>query len=98
MNNEEVMNLMTDMGLHEGGMENWIPDNAWVRVVNKVIEIEREESDRRMVRQRNNYGKTMSKVVADEREACAKVCDEREKPNLYGVRECAAAIRARGEK
>ena len=37
-------------------------------------------------------------VRADEREACAKVCDEREKPNLYGVRECAAAIRARGEK
>lgn len=37
-------------------------------------------------------------VRADEREACAKVCDEREKPNLYGVRECAKAIRARGEK
>ena len=33
-----------------------------------------------------------------EREACAKVCEDREKPNLYGVRECAAAIRARGEK
>ena len=98
MNNEEVMNLMTDMGLHEGGMENWVADNAWVLVVNKAVEIEREESDRRMVRQRNNYGKAMLKAVADEREACAKVCDEREKPNLYGVRECAAAIRARGEK
>jgi len=36
-------------------------------------------------------------VRADEREACAKVCDEKERPNLYGVRECAAAIRARGE-
>ena len=35
-------------------------------------------------------------VAKQEREACAKVCDEREKPNLYGVRECAAAIRARG--
>jgi hypothetical protein len=42
MNNEEVMNLLTDMGLHAGGMENWIPDNAWVEVVNKVIAIERE--------------------------------------------------------
>ena len=98
MNNEEVMNLMTDMGLHEGGMENWVADNAWVLVVNKAVEIEREESDRRMVRQRNNYGKAMLKAVADEREACAKVCDEREKPNLYGVRECAAAIRARSER
>lgn len=33
-----------------------------------------------------------------EREACAKVCDERERANLYGVKECAAAIRARGNK
>lgn len=30
-----------------------------------------------------------------EREACAKVCDEFERANLYGVKECAAAIRAR---
>jgi hypothetical protein len=37
-------------------------------------------------------------VRADEREACAKLCDEREKPNLYGVRECATEIRARGVK
>ena len=36
--------------------------------------------------------------VLAEREACAKLCDEIERPNLYGVRECAAAIRARGEK
>ena len=35
-------------------------------------------------------------VAAAEREACAKVCDEREQANLYGVRECADAIRARG--
>lgn len=37
-------------------------------------------------------------VAAAEREECAKVCDERERANLYGVKECAAAIRARGEK
>jgi hypothetical protein len=42
MTNEEMMQLMTDMGLHEGGMENWVPDNAWLRVANRVIEIERE--------------------------------------------------------
>lgn len=36
-------------------------------------------------------------VAAHEREACAKVCDENERANLYGVKECAAAIRARGE-
>jgi hypothetical protein len=37
-------------------------------------------------------------VAAHEREACAKVCDERERANLYGVKECAAAIKARGEQ
>ncbi len=37
-------------------------------------------------------------VAAAEREACAKVCDERERANLYGVKECAAAIKARGEQ
>ena len=35
-------------------------------------------------------------AVAKEREACARVCDELERANLYGVKECAAAIRARG--
>ena len=34
--------------------------------------------------------------AAAEREACAKVCEEHEKANLYGVKECAVAIRARG--
>ena len=37
-------------------------------------------------------------AVKAEREACAKVCEERERANLYGFKECAAAIRARGEK
>jgi hypothetical protein len=35
--------------------------------------------------------------IAAEREACAKVCEDRERANLYGVKECAAAIRARGQ-
>jgi hypothetical protein len=41
--------------------------------------------------------KLVNHAIEAEREACAKVCDEREQPNLYGMRECAAAIRARGE-
>lgn len=104
MTNEEVMNLLTDMGLHDGGMENWIPDNAWVRVVNKVIEIEREKSDRRMVRQRNNFGKVLLKAVADEREACAKLVEAdgiargvTRDTGLVLVKN-ANRIRARGEK
>jgi hypothetical protein len=30
------------MDMHEGGMENWVPDNAWLLVANRAIEIERE--------------------------------------------------------
>ena len=43
MTNQELMQLMTDMDLHEGGIENWVPDNAWLRVANAVEAIEREE-------------------------------------------------------
>jgi len=43
MTNEELMNMMTDMGLHEGGMENWVMDNAWVEVAKRVAAHEREE-------------------------------------------------------
>jgi len=39
----------------------------------------------------------VEKAVAAEREECAKVCDERERANLYGFKECAAAIRERGK-
>ena len=42
MTNEELMQIMTDMGLHEGGMENWVVDNAWLRVANAVEKRERE--------------------------------------------------------
>jgi hypothetical protein len=38
MTNEEVMATMTDMGLHEGGMDNWVADNAWVKFANVVYE------------------------------------------------------------
>ena len=34
-----------------------------------------EQIGRRMVRQRNNFGKVLLKAVADEREACAKLVE-----------------------
>lgn len=37
-------------------------------------------------------------VIAAEREACAQLCDENERANLYGVKECADAIRSRGKE
>jgi len=43
MTNEEAMQICTDIGVHEGGMENWVMDNAWVKFANIVEEREREE-------------------------------------------------------
>jgi hypothetical protein len=34
MTNEQVMKIMEELGLHEGGVENWVPNNAWVKVAN----------------------------------------------------------------
>jgi hypothetical protein len=42
MNNEQVMKIMEELGLHEGGIENWITDNGWVKVAEKVASAERE--------------------------------------------------------
>jgi hypothetical protein len=36
MNNEQAMQILADMGLHEGGMDNWVPNNAWYRFANVV--------------------------------------------------------------
>jgi hypothetical protein len=43
MTQEEVMQIMTDMGLHEGGMDNWVADNAWWKFAKLVAQHEREK-------------------------------------------------------
>ena len=42
MTNEQVMKIMEDLGLHDTGIEDWVPDNAWVKVANIVAATERE--------------------------------------------------------
>ena len=42
MTNGEAMQILTDMGLHEGGMDNWVADNAWWKFANVVEQHERE--------------------------------------------------------
>lgn len=75
MNNEQVMQLMADNGMHEGGMDNWVLDNAWVKFA--------------------------ALVAAQEREACAKLCDDEADDATEGewdtcCRSLARKIRARG--
>jgi hypothetical protein len=75
MTEQEAMQILADMGLHEGGMDNWVPDNAWYRFAN-VVE---------------------AKARADEREACAKLCEPQEEhDDPLTAWKIATAIRARG--
>ena len=45
-----------------------------------------------------DYEKFAELVCADEREACAKVCDGMDHNGVMIAADCAAAIRARGEQ
>ena len=56
MTNEEAMRICTDMGVHEGGMENWVMDNAWVKFANIVEEREREECIQNVLQQYEGFG------------------------------------------
>lgn len=42
MTEEQVMQLMTDMGLHVGGMDNWVINNAWFKLANLVTKKQRD--------------------------------------------------------
>ena len=42
MTNEQTMKLMEELGLHDGGVDNWYSDNAWVKFARLVAEHERE--------------------------------------------------------
>ena len=37
-----AMQLMEELGLHEGGVENWIPGNAWETFADLIRADERE--------------------------------------------------------
>jgi len=56
MTNEEAMQICTDIGVHEGGMENWVMDNAWVKFANIVEEREREECIQNVLQQHEGFG------------------------------------------
>jgi len=100
MNREEIIALAIECG------DDWystLPADQefLIRFAGLIATAEREackdlwEAQRLTDRQISDY---IEAAVAAEREECAKVCDERELANLYGVKECAAAIRARGNR
>jgi hypothetical protein len=48
MTEQEAMQILADMGLHEGGMDNWVPDNAWYRFAN-VVEAKARADERERI-------------------------------------------------
>ena len=94
MTNEEVMQLMTDMGLHEGGMDDWVVDNAWVKFANAVASAERDRLTDFAIQAAE---KAVDVAIVLEREACAKLCEEEADDEMYLGIHYAEAIRARGQ-
>jgi hypothetical protein len=81
MTNEEVMQILTDMGLHEGGMDNWVVDNAWWKFANVVEQHEREAC-----------AKLCEKMWHQWLDS-----PEENEPNKPDAEDCYRAIRARGQ-
>ena len=61
MTNEQVMKIMEDLGLHDTGIEDWVPDNAWVKVANIVAAAEREAC----IKQLEDFSQTQMVPVVD---------------------------------
>ena len=93
MTNEEAMQILTDMGLHEGGIDNWVADNAWWKFANVVAEHERKECAEQYLRIMRNAVKD---AVEREREACAKAMQPMLR-DMISRGQAAEIIRARGD-
>jgi hypothetical protein len=74
MTNTQVMQLMTELGLHEGGMLNWIKDNAYVKFARKLETLVRDDERKKCAA---DYLQDCCDAVdaarLEEREACAKI-------------------------
>ena len=80
MDREEIIRMAREAGFQVYGTDVWITDGWWLEELERFAAL----------------------VAAHEREACAKVCDAVQKKNeddgawMWEARNCAAAIRARG--
>ena len=104
MTRENIIRMAREAGLAYGSDEK--PLGSVTRFAALVAAAEREKVARWHIGSgyTTGHGDTIEDLLVElewqvresEREACAKVCEDRERANLYGVKECAAAIRARG--
>jgi hypothetical protein len=104
MTQDEIVKMAREAGLDP---DLWNYTDAFERFAALVAAAEREKVAAWMMARgyATGHGDTIEDLLVElewqvresEREACAKVCEDRERANLYGVKECAAAIRARGQ-
>jgi len=95
MTQEEIFEMarQSDLGFLLG--DNWMMHHEFVAFANLVAAKATEEAN---ARANASWTLMCKKMVAFEREACAKVCDEvGEHPSLT-PQHCAESIRARGEQ
>jgi hypothetical protein len=97
MNREDITLMAREAGVYAAHTELTLMAGL-ERFAALVAAAERKNYEHTLALQQKSYEREIQIEVEAEREACAKVCDERESPNLYGKRECAAAIRARGQE
>jgi hypothetical protein len=77
MTNEELMQMMNDMGLHEGGMENWVVDNAWLRVAN-AVEAKKQNDIETLYALYEQACKQRDEVMAQQKEMMLKLREANE--------------------
>ena len=99
MTQDEIIRMARDAGWAREDIDDEI--NTFERFADLVAAHEREKEIKRVA---EGHGWTQAhwtayeeSIVAAEREACAKVCEERGF-DPYIEQQCAAAIRARGDK
>ena len=104
MNRDDIIRMAAACGIPEFENHESQADNI-IRFANLVAAAERKRiisANAPEIERINEYIKTLEEAVAAERSACAQVCDEiANKPSnvVLGVAlDCAAAIRARGER
>jgi len=86
MTNKQVMQLMTELGLHDGGMLNWIKDNAYVKFARKLETLVRDDERAKCVRDYlQDTCNAIDLVRIAEREACAKIADDLERKEYEAV-------------
>ena len=105
MTRDDILRMAKEAGLALASFCRW---SAYSDDLERFATLVAAEKEQQMIRdgwrqcakgqRTTQYCGLLDAAVKDEREACAKVCEEIRFPDNYGTIRCATAIRARGER